>query len=88
MPEDSICDITDESGTVRNWTGPCTVIRQDRRVVYVKAPGGTVQQVHRHRVRPREADGKTEMETIPVGGKVVESVANECESPEDPDFKN
>ena len=88
LPEDSLCDITDESGTGRDWIGPCTVIKHDRRMVYVKVPGGTVQQVHRHRVRPREIDGKIEMEVVPVDEKVVEDVKKEDSVPDDPDFKN
>ena len=88
LAEDSICDIADESGTGRNWVGPCTVIRQDRGMVFVKVPGGTVKQIHRHRVRPRRSDGKIEMEVIPVDEKVVESVEKEIGVTEVPDFKN
>ena len=54
----------------------------------MKVPGGTVQQVHRHRVRPRESDGKIEMDVVPVDGKVVDSVEKERDTPEDPDSKN
>ena len=88
LPEDSICDITDESGTGREWIGPCTVIRQDRGMVYVKVPGGTVQQVHRHRVRPREIDGKIEIEVVPVDQKMIEEMSTEDLSRDEADFKD
>ena len=71
---DSLCDITDESGAGRSWSGPCTVMRQGRGMVYVKIPGGTVQQVHRHRVRPRESGTKIEIDTVSVDSELIEKI--------------
>lgn len=78
LPDGAIVDYHDESGTGRRWHGPCTVVRQDKRMV-----------VHcgRHRVRPRMVDGKIDIEVIPVDEEVLKGVEKEVPEIEEPDYR-
>ena len=86
IPDDAIVDWHDETGTSRGWNGPCKVIRQETKMVWIETPSGDMKKVHRHRIRPRMYDGKIEMEVVQVDEKVVEDVQKEDPKDEEPDF--
>ena len=48
--------------TGRKWVGPCSVIYQDGKVVWVRMPGGEAKLIHRHQIRPREVDRRLTVE--------------------------
>ena len=44
--------------TGRKWVGPCSVLCQEGRMVWLRFPDGTARLVHRHRIRPIQDDSR------------------------------
>ena len=88
LPDDAICDYHEDTGTGRDWHGPCKVIRQNKKMTYLQKPGGEIITCHRARVRPRLHDGKIEIEVIPVTKEVVDEVEKEIPEIEEADYRS
>ena len=84
LPDDSLHD---EPNTGRGWIGPCTVIRHNDKMVYLREPGGGLKTVHRHRVKPRMNEGKIEVDVIPVDEEVLKQVSSEEPLEEEVDYR-
>ena len=88
LKKGAICDYTDESGTGRDWTGPCKVIECDGRIVVLEGPGAELIRIHRSRVRQRDPEGKVEVESVPVTREIVREFSEQAPDIEEPDFRN